>query len=375
MSLWDLDRRGMEAMMRSLGEPRFRADQLWQGLYRQLAPAVDDITALPAPLRERLARGARNHSLDVVKETESTDGKTWKFLFRLADGQLVETVTMHYVDRTKPRGDDGEGASPRPRHTVCLSTQVGCAMGCVFCATGQMGLARDLTAGECVEQLAYCARRLARSGDRIGNVVFMGMGEPLANFGAMWATIRRLNDPTAFGLGARRITVSTVGLVPGIRRLARSEIPVRLAVSLHAPDDHLRRRLVPLARVHPLDELMAACRDYQRQRGRRITFEYALIDGVNDSPRQASALARLLSGVRAHVNLIPLNPTSGYAGRPSSEPRAAAFRGRLAAVGVPVSLRARRGIDIHAGCGQLRSGAEGGPAGRTMSPARPTTRR
>jgi 23S rRNA (adenine2503-C2)-methyltransferase len=282
---------------------------------------------------------------------------------------------MHYGDEAAVASDD-DAAEPEPgaaasreRHTVCLSTQAGCAMGCVFCATGQMGLLRDLGRGECVAQVVECARRLKAAGARLSHVVFMGMGEPLANWPATWGTVETLTDPDGFGLSPRRLTISTVGIVPGIRRLSESGLPVRLAVSLHAPDDALRGRLVAVNRVYGLDDILAACRDYQAAGGRRITFEYVLIDGVNDSPAQARMLARRVAGIHGHVNLIPLNPTAGSPLRPSPPARASAFAAVLRAAGFSCTLRMRRGIDIQAGCGQLRMRSAPGQVGRSLAPA------
>jgi len=371
-SLYALDRAGLEALVAELGEPRYRADQLWRWLYRRLAPDLEAMTDLPRGLRARLAERVRLHTLVEVARTQSADGLATKLLFRLRDGQMVETVLMHYVDPADVDGDGpepvGSADAPIPpgRHTACISTQVGCAMGCAFCATGQMGLVRDLDRGECVEQVVWCARMLAAAGERLGNVVFMGMGEPLANWDATWGCVETLVDPGGLGLGARRLTISTVGIVPGIRRLAEAGLPVRLAVSLHAPDDALRGRLVAVNATYGLDAILAACRDYQRAGGRRITFEYVLIDGVNDRPDQAEALAARLLGLRAHVNLIPLNPTAGSVLRPSPPEAAAAFAGALRRGGIPTSLRMRRGIEIAAGCGQLRSRALEGRIGRTI---------
>jgi len=373
-SLYALDRPGLEALMAELGEPRYRADQLWRWLYRRLVPTFDAMTDLPLGLRAALGARAGLHTIAEVGRTVSADGLATKLLFRMADGQMVETVLMHYVDPADADAEDAAGdaevapgaAIPAGRHTVCLSTQAGCAMGCVFCATGQMGLMRDLDRGECVEQVVWCARMLAVAGERLGNVVFMGMGEPLANWAATWGCVQTLVDPAGLGLSPRRLTVSTVGIVPGIHRLAESGLPVRLAVSLHAPDDALRGRLVAVNATYGLDAILAACRAYQAAGGRRITFEYVLIDGVNDRPDQARALAARLAGLRAHVNLIPLNPTAGSPLRPSTPEAAAAFAAELRRAGYPTSLRMRRGIEIAAGCGQLRSRALEGRMGRTI---------
>jgi 23S rRNA (adenine2503-C2)-methyltransferase len=364
-SLYDLTRDELVSFIRDLGEPRYRADQLWGWLYAQFAASFEEMHNLPLDLRRRLDETARLHTIEPVAETASDDGLAVKVLFRLADGQLVETVLMHYVDPADEPAENGT-AVPSGRHTVCLSTQAGCAMGCTFCATGQMGLVRDLGQGECVEQVVHCARILHGAGERLSNVVFMGMGEPLANWPATWGTVEILTDPDGFGIGARRITISTVGIVPGILRLAEADRQVRLAVSLHAPDDALRNRLVAANRVYGLDEILAACRTYQAATNRRISFEYVLIDRVNDRPAQAAALARRLTGFLAHVNLIPLNPTPGSPLRPSSYDAAVAFQRILQDAGIPTTLRMRRGIEIQAGCGQLRSRASEGRLGRTI---------
>jgi 23S rRNA (adenine2503-C2)-methyltransferase len=368
-SLYNLTRSQLEQLMAALGVPRYRADQVWGWLYRQGVDTIADMTSLPVALRERLAAVATLQTITPVRATESDDGFARKVLFRLADGQLVEAVLMHYLDPADAEAGS-VGGPPRGRHTVCLSTQAGCAMGCVFCATGQMGLLRDLTLGECVEQLVYFARQLRAAGEQLTHVVFMGMGEPLANWPATWGTVEALTDPDGFGLGARRLTISTVGLVPGIQRLAAAGKPVRLAVSVHAADPGLRTQLVPINATYPLADVLAACRTYQARTGRRITFEVVLIAGVNDSPAQARLLARRLAGLKAHVNLIPLNPTAGFHRQPSAPGDAAAFRGVLAAQGIPATLRLRRGIQIQAGCGQLRSRAGEGRLGRTVG-ARP----
>jgi 23S rRNA (adenine2503-C2)-methyltransferase len=241
------------------------------------------------------------------------------------------------------------------RQTVCISSQIGCALGCPFCATGQSGFKRNLSAGEIVDQVLYSARLLKVQGQAVTNVVFMGMGEPLANYDATWAAIQILNDRRGFGLGARRFTISTAGWVPGIRRLAQEKLAVGLAVSLHAADNALRDHLVPVNRRYPISDLVAACGEYAKRRGRRVSFEYALIQDVNDDLGQARELGHLLRGLLCHVNLIPLNPTEGCDYRPSSRERVLAFRRVLSRMGVASTVRLARGIDIQAGCGQLRS--------------------
>ncbi len=327
------------------GEPRYRVDQVWDGLYDQLADPAD-ITNLPKALRARIAE-ALPRALTRTAESISDDGDTVKWLWTLADGATVETVLMHYRDRS----------------TVCVSTQAGCAMACSFCATGQAGFERHLTVGEVVEQVVVAARTASHPergpSRRLSNVVFMGMGEPLANYDATWGAVERIHG--ALGLSARHLTISTVGLVPGIRRLAEESLPVNLAVSLHAADDAKRDELVPINRRYPLDVLVAACADHVAATRRRLSFEWALIDGVNDTDLDASQLADVARTVRAHVNLIPLNPTPGYAVRGTPPERVRAFRDRLGSLGVNATVRANRGTEIDAACGQLRANHEATP--------------
>jgi 23S rRNA (adenine2503-C2)-methyltransferase len=239
------------------------------------------------------------------------------------------------------------------RRTTCISTQAGCAMGCVFCATGQMGFKRHLSNGEILAQVMYYARQLHQQGERVTNIVVMGMGEPFHNYDNTMAAIDRLNDPAGYNFGARRITISTVGLVPAIRRFTAEKRQVNLAISLHAADDALRASMLPVAKAYPLDELLSACRDYAAVTGRRVTFEWALIEGVNDTLEQARLLASRLKGLLCHVNAIPLNPTEGYTGKATTRQRAEEFRATLERLGVPCTVRLRRGIEIRAGCGQL----------------------
>jgi 23S rRNA (adenine2503-C2)-methyltransferase len=327
----------IEEVVRALGEPVYRARQVWDALYRRAIP-LGDATDLPRRLREQLD-DALPLALRPVVDATSADGATRKWLWACAnDGAQVETVLMEYPDRA----------------TVCVSSQAGCAMGCTFCATGQEGFERHLDEGEIVEQVLRAAHASSR---RVSNVVYMGMGEPLANYDAVWASVERLH--AALGLSARHLTVSTVGVVPGMRRLARERLPVTLAVSLHAPDDRLRSTLVPLNRTYPLTEVLDAAAEVAASRGRRVTFEYALIGGVNDRPEHAAALARLLAGAGlrggAHVNVIPLNPTAGFAGRAPTALAARAFAARLRSGGVQATVRRNRGVDIDAACGQLRA--------------------
>ncbi|MDH7485948.1 MAG: 23S rRNA (adenine(2503)-C(2))-methyltransferase RlmN [Anaerolineae bacterium] len=348
VQLLDLTRPELAELLGQWGEPRYRADQLWRWLYRDLEADFTAMSNLPQPLRARLVAEASCQPLALVEELVSRDRRTRKALFRLADGETVETVLMLYEQR----------------QTVCISTQVGCAIGCPFCATGRSGFVRNLTPGEIVAQVLHYARRLREEAQEeatspqvpssLSNVVVMGMGEPLANYEATWQALETLNDGQGFALGARHMTLSTAGLVPGIERMSQEKLQVGLAVSLHAPTDRLRNRLVPLNRRYPLAELMAACRRYVQRTGRRVTFEYALLQGINDSDEQAEQLARLLHGLLCHVNLIPVNPVQGSPYQPSSRPRAESFRHILQRAGIAATVRLRRGLDIEAGCGQLR---------------------
>lgn len=318
------------------------ADAVWAGLHRERRGSIDHMEGVPPRIRRELAAtGVHVGATTVVREMASADGYTRKYLLRLADGEVIETVLMRF---------DG-------RMTACVSTQVGCAMGCVFCATGQTGFRRNLATGEIVAQVQHVAGVLAREGHRLRNVVLMGQGEPLHNYDAVMKAVDILVDQKGVSLAASRITLSTVGLVPGIRRLAEEGRTVSLAVSLHGATDEERRELVPVARRWPLAELMAACREYTARTSGKIFFEWTLIDGRNDSPAQASALASLLAGQKAQVNLIPLNPTTGYEGSPARLAQAKSFQAVLREAGIPSTVRQRRGIDIAAGCGQL-AGAE-----------------
>jgi len=335
--IYDLDLPDLEQVFSSVGEPAYRARQVWQDLYHHFWNQAAQFTNLPGKLRDWLEKTFIFQSLVPDQVLISTDHETRKTLFRLPDDRAIEAVLMHY-DRRK---------------TLCISTQAGCAMGCVFCATGQMGFKRHLSSGEIVEEVLYYARMLRTEGEVVTNVVFMGMGEPFHNYDATMSAIARLNHPDGMNLGARRFTISTVGLVPVIRRFAGEKSQVNLAISLHAANDELRSSMLPINRKYPIEELMAACREYIEITGRRLTFEWALIQDVNDSPETARALGTLLKGMIAHVNVIPLNPTQKFAGKGSSRDRAAAFKAELEKMGIPCTIRMRRGIDIQAGCGQL----------------------
>jgi len=312
-------------------QPPYRIRQVWDGLHRR-ARRPSEMTDLPLALRDRL-EAALPPALTAVTRQTADGGDTVKWLWSLHDGSQVESVLMAYPDRV----------------TVCVSTQAGCAMGCSFCATGQGGFRRHLTAGEIVEQVV-AATRAARP-RRLSRVVFMGMGEPLANYDRTWSAIGRIHDD--LGLSARHLTVSTVGLVPGIRRMATEPLPVNLAVSLHAANDALRDDLVPINRRYPLTELQRACGDYVEATGRRLSLEWALIDGVNDRDGDVGELAAFARPLGAHVNLIPLNPTPGYPVRGTPRRRVRAFRDQLVDAGVNATIRATRGVEIDAACGQL----------------------
>jgi 23S rRNA (adenine2503-C2)-methyltransferase len=316
-------------------EPPYRVRQVWDGLHRRvLRPA--EMTDLPSALRDELEL-ALVPALSEVSRRSADEGQTTKWLWALHDGARVETVLMEYPDRV----------------TVCVSTQAGCAMACQFCATGQAGFQRHLSPGEIVEQVAAGMRQAQPR--RVSNVVFMGMGEPLANFDQVWSAVTRLHGD--MGLSARHLTLSTVGLVPGIRRLAAEALPGHLAVSLHAANDALRDELVPINRRYPLETLAAACAEYVAASGRRLSIEWALIDGVNDRSIDAAELAAFAVPLGAHVNLIPLNPTPGYAVVGSPPTRIRRFREELGALGVNATVRITRGVEIDAACGQLAATA------------------
>ncbi len=350
VNLYDLSRAQLAERLAAWGFSDYYAGLVWSGLYRDLAGATADIAGLRPELGARLAAETTIDHLAMRRSIGSADGHTRKYLLGLADGAAIETVLMYFRGRATVPG----GPTTVPgRATTCVSTQVGCAMGCVFCATGQMGFRRHLTPGEIVAQVIHVARVLRERGETLRNIVLMGMGEPLHNYDATMAALATLMDHRGLAIAPRFITLSTVGVVPGIRRLTAEQRPIRLAVSLHGATDEERARLVPPARRWPLAELMAACRDYTTTLRRRIFFEWTLIDGQNDSVVQAHALGRLLAGMDAHVNLIPLNPTVGYDGQPTAGPAARAFQAVLADYGLPSTVRQRRGIDVAAGCGQL----------------------
>ncbi|MBN2147345.1 MAG: 23S rRNA (adenine(2503)-C(2))-methyltransferase RlmN [Anaerolineales bacterium] len=348
--IYDLDLPALSSLLQSWGQPAYRAAQIWEGLYRQLWNTSEQFTSLPKVLRQQIAAHLTFSNLHPVDFLTSRDGETVKTLFRIPGGDPASSLAIEAVLMRYSR-----------RRTLCISSQAGCAMGCTFCATGQMGFRRHLTCGEIVEQVLYYARLLAAQGESVTNIVIMGMGEPFHNYEATLQAIDRLNHPQGFNFGERRFTISTVGLVPMIRRFTQERRQINLAVSLHAADDALRATLLPVNRKYPLSELFSACRDYIQATHRRLTFEWALIQGVNDSPDQAHRLALRLHDLRlspkssplVHVNIIPLNPTRKYAGQPSPHQAALAFQAELQQHNIPCTIRLRRGIGIQAGCGQL----------------------
>lgn len=335
--IYDLSFSEIEDRMVKIGQPSFRAKQIWVALYQTFRSTPQEISTLPKDIRVKLDQSFSFNAFVPVRSVVSIDGQTIKTLFQLRDGNHIETVCMHYENR----------------HTLCLSSQSGCGIGCSFCATGQMGFGRNLSSGEIIAQVIHFARHLSQTADRVTNIVLMGMGEPFENYDNVMEALNRLNDSEAFGLGARRFTVSTVGLVPKIIRFADEETQYNLAISLHTVDDNLRSDLIPINRKYPVDKLLSACRYYLKKTNRRVTFEVALIQGVNDSIEDAEALAKKIRGMICHINLIPLNPTNGFTQRPTASGQVNAFCATLEAHNITCTVRLRRGIEIQAGCGQL----------------------
>ena len=336
-SLYDYTKDDFAALLSD--QPQYRVNQLWTGLYEH-SLEVKDISNLPLTIRKNIATHAPEALIEAQRFV-ADNGDTVKFLWHLVNGNHpIETVLMYYEDRA----------------TVCVSTQAGCAMACGFCATGQAGFTRHLTAGEIIEQVIRCAREARVRDRRIDNIVFMGMGEPLANIDPVSVAIQRIHDD--IGISARHITVSTVGIIPGIRAMGDWDLPVNLAVSLHAARNELRNELVPINKRYPIEDLIEACKAYLEKKNRRVTFEWALIDGVNDTDRDARELAHLclILHPSAHVNLIPLNPTPGWPTKGSSAQRVRQFRDVLVSLGVNATVRNNRGTDIAAACGQLAAG-------------------
>ncbi len=358
-SLLTVTREGMDALVVGLGEPRYRAAQLWRAIYHEAAPSIEAMTTLSKDFRARLQESYSLDPLTPVTVLRSKDGSTTKALFRLADGELIETVLMRY---------EPDGHRKR-RRTVCISTQAGCALGCTFCATGQQGFTRQLSVAEIVGQVLWMSRiakaddlKLIESGQitrgeaaGVTNVVYMGMGEPFANYANTIASIHVLNDSQGLNIGARHITVSTVGLVPQILKFADEPFQANLAISLHAPDDRTRSETMPINQRYPIAMLLDACRRYVEKTNRRVFFEYVLLAGQNDSTDHAHRLGALLKGMLCHVNLIPVNPTQDGPYRRPDGVHSEAFQAALLVYGVPSTVRMEKGIDINAGCGQLRA--------------------
>lgn len=353
INLYDLSQEALTELLTSWGEKPFRGKQVFRQLYVQRAASFDEMTDLPAGLRARLGQTCSVGNLETMTVQKGDAGMTRKALFRMPQGETVEAVLMVYSDRA----------------TVCVSSQAGCPMGCVFCATAKLGFLRDLTSGQIVEQVLWAARELrdlstenpaSERGRRLTNVVFMGMGEAFNNYDPWWDAVVRLHDPKGFNMGARSFTVSTVGLVPGIERLASEELPINLAISLHASEDDVRSEMMPVNKAYPIQALLEAARDYAVKTGRRVSFEYVLLEGKNDHPDQAAHLAGVLKNgplgavlQLTHVNLIPWNPIPGASLARSSRNRVMAFQKVLNSKGIPCTVRVERGRDIAAACGQL----------------------
>jgi len=342
VDLYDLELPEVEKLLASWGNACEHARDVWRWLYERQATSFEQMTTLPPALRERLAAETSLTVPPVLARQEDPGGETRKDLLQLNDGEQIEVVLLRY----------------RQRRSACISTQVGCACGCLFCATGQMGFVRQLSSAEIIAQVIHIQRELAARQEQLTNFVLMGMGEPLLNYENTLAAVRRLIDQRAVGLAPGRVTLSTVGIAPEIERLAEEGLPIRLAISLHAATDDLRDELVPINKRYPLDDLFAAARRYAA--GKRVMFEWALIEGVNDTQEQAQALVERLDRLPAHVNLIRLNPTPDYAGQPAKPEAVEVFAAALDRAGIPHTLRQRRGAAIEAGCGQLRSRTKGG---------------
>jgi 23S rRNA (adenine2503-C2)-methyltransferase len=360
-SILDYSRDELTKTMLEMGEKKFRADQLWRSIYNDASESFEGMSTLSKTFRNTLSKKFSISSLEQAMFLTSADNTTSKALYRLHDGELIETVMMRYET-------DGHR---RNRKTACISTQAGCALGCTFCATGQQGLRRNLTVGEIVAQVIEM-QRIAYAEDEfqvemgkrtkgelqgVTNVVFMGMGEPLANYENTMSAIRVLNDGQGLNIGARHITVSTVGLIPQILQLAEEDLQINLAISLHAPDNNTRSQTMPINKRYPVQDLIRACHRYADKTKRRIFFEYVLLKEQNDSIEQAQKLGRLLNGLHCHVNLIPVNPTKEGPFERTDLAAAKAFQGGLKQYGIPSTLRMEKGIDINAGCGQLRERA------------------
>ncbi|TFG45680.1 MAG: 23S rRNA (adenine(2503)-C(2))-methyltransferase RlmN [Dehalococcoidia bacterium] len=354
VKILDLEPVQLVDFIRLLGEPASQANQLLKGIYLECAAGFEEMTGLNPSLKQKLVDNASLGTLELIEERVSADAQTRKVLFRLEDNKTIESTLMCYQN----------SGSGRERRTVCVSSQVGCPIGCHFCATGQQGFERNLSSGEILSQILFFMRRYGdeaaepgkkRSRGWLTNVVFMGMGEPLANYDNVRKAIVMLNSQKGMGLGLRQVTLSTSGLAPQIKQLAGEDLRFELAVSLHAANDTLRNRLVPINRKYPLDQLISACKEYASKTGRKIYIEYALFDGINDSINDADELVQLLDGLECSINLILGNPTNSTIFKPSPREIALVFQRKLINSGIRTMLRLSRGADIEAGCGQLRS--------------------
>lgn len=318
-------------------QPGYRVRQVWQQVYKNHKFDPMQINNVPLELRRKMKDAFDFEPVTVAQKITGDGNQAEKIAFSLRDGSKIETVLMRYTER----------------NTICISTQVGCGMGCVFCATGQMGYTRNLEIGEIVGQVMYFAKVLKEEGNALTNIVIMGMGEPFLNYDAVLKSIDILNDPDGFQFGERRITISTVGIVPMIEKFTQAKRQINLAVSLHAPTNAIRDQILPINKTYPVEKLLKTCNGYAQHTKRRISFEYALIDGVNDRLEDAAQLAKLLKGMLCHVNLIPLNPTRNYSGKGTKSDHVKAFYSILTRAGIPCSIRVSRGVEIGAGCGQL----------------------
>ena len=359
ISIFELSLSNLESVLVEIGQPKYRARQIWRAVYAEGRSSFDEMTNVSKQLKSVLPKVIAIDLLVPKLYSTSKDRSTDKALFPLSDGELIETVLMRY-------SADGHR---RRRKTVCISTQAGCALGCTFCATGQQGFSRNLSVGEIVKQVLYMEKVARRedmldieNGNRtigelqgITNVVFMGMGEPLANYENTLSAVKLLNDPKGINIGARHITISTVGLVPQILKLAKEKIQINLAISLHAPDDITRNKTMPINKRYPIEQLVDACKKYVEITGRKVFFEYVLLKGQNDSSEHAKKLARLLSKIMCQVNLIPVNPTNQSSYQRTDKLTVEAFKDNLKTMGIPSTVRVEKGIDINAGCGQLRA--------------------
>ena len=355
LNIYDFSKFELEEFLTSKSYPKYRTSQIWRYLYRNNIDNFEDMKNIPTDLISDLNKYFFVEKLNEVNYVISKDKSTYKSLFELSDNLRIETVLMNYPS------DDHR----KPRKTICVSSQVGCALGCTFCATGQQGFFRQLKAGEIISQIMYFKKleekkyfdsylsKPEKSYDGIKNIVFMGMGEPLANFNNTIKAIKILNDPNGINLGARSITISTVGLVPEIIKLSKENIQINLAVSLHAPDNFTREQTVPINKRYPIEMLIDACKKYIQQTNRKIFFEYVLLSGQNDSTKHANDLGVLLKGMLAHVNLIPVNPTKLSEYKRTSDSMIIKFQNELKKSGIPSTVRMEKGIEVSAGCGQL----------------------